>query len=365
MKKLLLASVMALSLSAYGVEATAHESTTTGYSDGIRADSHAPIGVMGDHMHNKGEWMLSYRMMHGEMEDSRDGTSDLSPETIATTIPNRFFGNPGQPATLRMVPLRMEKDVHMVGAMYAPSDVVTLMAMGKYIDKEMEMLVFQGGAGTNTLGTTKAQSKGFGDVKMSSHIRLFENANHHVHLNAGLSLPTGSIKKSDTVLTPMNMQSKMRLAYGMQLGSGTYDVLPGLTYTGHGDKWGWGAQYMGTLRLGRNSQDYSLGNKHQVTAWGSYLFTPAVSLSARITGDTEGKIDGMDSNIMGASQTADPDNYGGKRISASLGLNTVVTGGVFKGHRFSIEGTLPVYQNLNGPQLKRDSMIVVGWSKSF
>ena len=31
--------------------------------DGGRADSHAPISVMGDHTHGKGEWMLSYRYM--------------------------------------------------------------------------------------------------------------------------------------------------------------------------------------------------------------------------------------------------------------------------------------------------------------
>ena len=43
-------------------------------SDGlkpVRADSHAPIGVMGEHMHKKGEWMLSYRYMYMDMEGSR------------------------------------------------------------------------------------------------------------------------------------------------------------------------------------------------------------------------------------------------------------------------------------------------------
>ena len=34
---------------------------------GIRADSHAPIGVMGDHMHKKGKFMTSYRYMYMDM----------------------------------------------------------------------------------------------------------------------------------------------------------------------------------------------------------------------------------------------------------------------------------------------------------
>ena len=60
---------------------------------------------MGEHMHKKGEWMLSYRYMHMDMDGSRIGTKKVSPQTIATTVPNRFFGQPMQPPTLRIVPL--------------------------------------------------------------------------------------------------------------------------------------------------------------------------------------------------------------------------------------------------------------------
>ena len=34
-----------------------------------KMNQHAPIGVMGDHMHMKGEWMFSYRRMTITMED--------------------------------------------------------------------------------------------------------------------------------------------------------------------------------------------------------------------------------------------------------------------------------------------------------
>ena len=63
-------------------------------SGAVRADGHAPIGVMGDHLHKAGEWMLSYRFMRMDMAGNRDGTSDLSPEEIVTTVPNTFFGTP-------------------------------------------------------------------------------------------------------------------------------------------------------------------------------------------------------------------------------------------------------------------------------
>jgi len=352
MKNLLLAGAIAgvFSLS-MPAKADTHDLT-------LRADSHAPIGVMGDHMHNKGEWMMSYRYMRMDMAGNRDGTNNLSHADILAT-PNRF----GMPPNLRVIPETMTTDMHMVGSMFAPSDDLTLMAMGMYLDRTMDHSTYNMmGAKIGEFTTT---TKGWGDTKLSALVRLQESETHKLHFNAGISLPTGSITKRGDVLTPMGMTANLRLPYAMQLGSGTYDLLPSLTYNGTHNRWGWGGQYQATLRLGRNSEDYSLGNKHQVTAWGSYAIKPAVSISARIMGETESKIDGMDSNIAAPVQTADPDNYGGKRVSASLGLNTVIPHGALKGHRFSVEATAPVYQDLNGPQMKRDNAIMIGWSKAF
>ncbi len=345
---------------------TAHADPSLSYgSNGLRADSHAPIGVMGDHLHARGEWMVSYRYMRMHMEDNRDGTSRLSPKEIVTQTPNPFFGNPMQPATLRVVPTQMTTDMHMIGAMYAPTDRVTLMAMGHYIDREMDHITFAGGAGTTRLGNFTTEAKGFGDTKLSTLVGLYKDDTHHMHLNAGLSLPTGSITERDDVLTPMGGRPNMRLPYAMQLGSGTFDAMPGITYYGNHDNFGWGAQYSATFRLGENSEDYSLGDKHQITTWGSYSITPTISLSARITAEHEGEINGQDSNIMAPVQTANPNNFGGRRISTSLGMNTVVPSGILEGHRFTIEATVPVYQDLNGPQLERDNTIIFGWQKAF
>ncbi len=363
MNKKLLMGACALVLA---LPITAHADPSLSYgSNGLRADNHAPIGVMGDHLHSKGEWMVSYRYMRMHMEDNRDGINRLSPEEIVTQTPNPFFGNPMQPPTLRVVPTEMTTDMHMIGAMYAPTDRLTLMGMGHYIDREMDHITFQGGMGTTRRGEFTTEAEGFGDTQISALYGLYKNETHRLHLNAGLSLPTGSIDERDDVLTPMGGRPTMRLPYAMQLGSGTFDAMPGLTYSGNHDNFGWGAQYGATFRLGRNSEDYSLGDKHQITTWGSYAITPAISFSARVTAEHEGDIDGQDSNIMAPVQTANPDNFGGERISASLGINIVVPSGILEGHRFAIEATVPVYQDLNGPQLERDHMVVLGWQKAF
>lgn len=330
------------------------------------ADDHAPIGVMGDHNHKAGDIMLSYRYMHMNMDGLRNGTSDLNPDTLATSSPNRFAGMAGQPATLRVIPTEMQMDMHMLGAMYAPTDRVTLMIMGNYLEKEMTSITYAGGAGTNRLGENTVKSQGWGDTTVSALWEVYEDDMNTVLFNTGLSIPTGSIKESDEMLMPNGTRMNMRLGYGMQLGTGTYDFMPGVTYYGHKGDWGWGAQYMAQIALeDENDQGYSWGDKHQLTAWGSYEWAPWISTSLRLTGISQGDIDGIDSNIMGPNPVADPDNFGGETLEAGFGVNLMAMEGVLKGQRVAFEVTAPLYQDLNGPQMKRDYAVTIGWQYAF
>ncbi len=326
----------------------------------------SPVGLMGDHMHGQGDWMVSYRYMRMAMEGNRIGTDEVSPEEIVTTVANRFFGTPGQPATLRVVPTEMTMDMHMFGAMYGVTDWLTLMGMAMYKDNEMDHITFQGGAGTTRLGTFETESKGWGDLMVSGLIKAYDDQMHRVHFNLGLSIPTGSIKEEDTILTPMNTTPRVRLPYAMQLGTGTYDIHPGVTYTGHQDSWSWGAQYKAEIRLeDENNQGYSWGDKHGLNLWGGYQWTKNVGTSLRVSAMTQDEIDGIDPNIVLPVQTADPENYGGEIVEASVGLNLKGTEGWTSGHEIGFEVGLPLYQDLNGPQMERDYQFTLGWKTSF
>ena len=330
-----------------------------------RAYDHAPIGVMGDHLHKKGEFMLSARYMHMDMGGNRIGTNSVTPEQIVTTVPNQFFGNPMQPPTLRVVPTNMTMDMYMLGAMYAPSDNVTLMAMTMYGTRDMDHITFQGGMGTTRLGKFNTRTSAFGDTKVAALIRLFDNTTHKVHLNAGVSIPTGSISEEDEILTPLGTRPTVRLPYPMQLGSGTWDLAPGITYVGHEGSWNWGAQATALIRLGDNDADYSLGDRLEATSWLSYGFSDAFSISARLKGTTQGRIDGQDPRVVAPVQTAQTDFHGGEKLEALVGANYLVTGGSLKGHRLGVEFGVPVVQDLNGPQLETDFTLTVGWQLAF
>jgi len=329
------------------------------------AGGHAPIGVIGDHRHGAGEWMFSYRYMRMEMRGTRDGRERLSPEDIVARFPNRFAGQPMQPETLRVVPTAMTMDMHMLGLMYAPSDRVTLMAMSHYVRNTMDHVTFAGPNGSDRLGTFTSRSEGLGDISVTALVGLAERGAHQLHLNAGLSLPTGSITERDDVLTPANTRPALRLPYTMQLGSGTVDAVAGLTYLGRAGSWSWGAQGGVTLRTGRNDEGYALGDRFDLTGWMAYDWSNSVSTSFRLSSWTEGSIDGLDTRIAAPVQTANPDHYGGFGFEAAAGLNYQFARGVLAGHRIAFEWRQPFHQHLSGPQLESDGTLTVGWQRAF
>lgn len=312
---------------------------------------------MGDHVHKKGEIMFSYRYMSMLMEGNLDGSSSIAADEIATGALNPF----GMPPTLRVVPTRMRMDMHMFGAMFAPSERVTLMAMTSLLEKEMDHITYMGGSGANVLGGFSTRTQGLGDTQVSALIALSRHSAHRWHATVGLSLPTGSLDETDQVLTPMNTRPKLRLPYPMQLGSGTYDGLVGLTYSGLAGDWGWGSQWRSVLRLGENDEDYTLPDEHTVQAWVSRRLHPRLSGSLRLAWIDRDNVDGRDPLISAPVQTADPNRHKGERLNLSAGLNWLIPGG---DHRLAIEVGKTVRQRADGPQMEADWQATFGWQWS-
>ncbi len=306
-----------------------------------RPDGHAPIGVMGDHMHKKGEWMISYRFMKMNMKDNYHDSDKVSDAAVLQDF--------------MIVPLDMTMNMHMFGVMYAISDKITLMGMLNYTTLSMDHLTRPG-----VVFTTESSS--LADSKLTALYQLFSKNRQSIHLNAGISIPTGSQDNRDA--TPMGENQK--LPYPMQIGSGTLDFLPGITYLGQADKLSWGAQVAAVLRTGENDEGYTFGNKANFTTWIAYRWLDWVSTSLRLNGNSTGKIDGADADLNPMMvQTANPDNFGGEQLFASLGANFQLPAGIFSGTRIGLEYALPVYQNLNGPQLGINNNFTLGIQYSF
>ena len=88
-----------------------------------------------------------------------------------------------------------------------------------------------------------------------------------------------------------------------------------------------------------------------------------ISNSIRLAAQTQNDISGIDPEIVGPVQTANPDFYGGDRADLLFGANMIGQRGVICGHRLAAEFGVPVYQRLNGPQLETDWTVTIGWQK--
>ena len=309
---------------------SAHEGPWTA----ARPDGHAPISVMGDHMHEMGEWMASYRYMSMNMDGLLKGSNTVAPTMMATG----FMPN--------MLPTEMTMDMHMFGMMYAISNQWTLMGMLNYLDNEMSM----------PMG--KMDSSGLGDIKIAGLYDLAQwDSGRRMHLKLGLNLPTGSIDEK---------HNGNILGYGMQLGSGTYDFEPAITYLAQTENYSYGAQLGGILRIGENDQDYTLGNKFEATLWGARKITDSLSASAKFDYSSQSEVDGKDSRMNEAMSPAlNPNSQGRDITTFGLGLNYYFKDGGLSGHRLAAEWETPIDQKVNGVQLELDSTWTLGWQYAW
>ncbi len=346
-----LALIVALTfaVSAPGIAQNRHEDSVAHYASAVDMPSggglfphpFAPLGVPGSHVLKPGKWMFAYTYGHMAMDGNLSGTRDVSIEEILQRYP--------------VAPESMDVDMHMICAMYGITDRFTAMVMVPYLFKSMTMVMRNGGRFTT-------YSDGIGDVQVSGLFSLYRDTMHQVVFNGGLSLPTGSINARDD--TPMAANSK--LGYTMQLGSGTVDLVPALTYMGKLDRVHWGAQVAGTVRLHENYNDYRLGNRYRLTGWGGYRIYGGVIGSLRFDWQSWGNINGADPELNPTTTPGkDPNLRGGDRLDILPGLAWYIDEGPLKGNRFFLEGGVPIYQSLDGPQGKTTWLLSAGWKWVF
>lgn len=324
-----------------------------------------PSGLFGIYAFpERGQGVAGINYQHHEFDGLIAGNDSISAETVVTTAPNRFFGNPMQPPTLRVVPKSAQADVIFPFANFAINDRFALVALAPLIRKKTVLETFAGPVGTTSLGTNTVTSEGLGDIKFGTIVKAYssDDYNHNVLIDAVLSAPTGSITKEDYNLTPMNTKEKTRLAYAMQLGSGTWDALLGVVYWGKQNQWGWGAQYLATIPLeSENSEGWRFGDKHEGTAWVSYEWQPDLVTSLRLRGETQDEIHGIDPKIYGPGLGANPDNYGGERVEIGFGINWMPA----VANNLSLEVLVPIHQDRNGVQAEHEFSVALSWRTGF
>ncbi|MGH8470105.1 MAG: DUF3570 domain-containing protein, partial [Gammaproteobacteria bacterium] len=309
-----------------------HDSHAHGHAHG-----QAPAGVMLDHMlPEAGDFMVGYRYMyHRQSGDILRGSDPVGDAVIA---------NDGCGAVpCKVKPVEHTMHMHLIDIMYAPTDWLNLMLMPQFVDMEMSQQALEGAeldsSEQHHVIHTEATG-GIGDTSLYALFKLLDVQGHHLHLGLGVSAPTGSV---DEELRRSHQTDQGFIHYGMQLGSGTWDLLPNLTYTGARGRWSWGGQVSGIHRLeDENESGYALGDQFQATAWGSVGLLDWLAASVRGVYTTQGEITGEFNDVHSTVSPVDfPQNYGGRFWDVGFGLSAEVPIAGLKENRLSFEWLHP------------------------
>lgn len=337
-----------------------------------------PAGVMFGHMmENAGDFMVGYRYMYNKQAgDMLNGSDPVADQTIVT----QGCGGVAAADNCYVTPNNMNMHMHMLDIMYAPTDWLNLMLMPQYVDMDMHMRRLSGApddalaGGPASLSDKSAhinhhlgaghKTGGIGDTGMYALFKLLGTPNHHINMTLGVTAPTGDVGIS---LRRNHQVEGGYIHYGMQLGSGTWDFKPALTYTGQYDKWGWGIQANATKRMqNRNSSGFKFGDIVQSSAWGSYNIFDWLSASVRGVYTLQGAVKHEYNALIQTLGPMDfPRNYGGKFWDVGFGLNAAVMSGDLAGNSISFEWLQPVSTDVNGYQLDRDGAVNATWNYAF
>ncbi len=301
----------------------------------------APIGVMSAHTHGAGRWMISYRYGYERMEGNLAGDASLSAAAV-------------RGAGYAAVPTDMDMQMHMLGAMYAPIDELTIALM---LPVTLMSMRHQAGMPLGAVAFDTS-SAGIGDIRLAGLIRLFDSGSHQLLLGVGLVLPSGATHvRGDTP-----MASQVRLPYPMRPGGGSLAANPSLTYTGTASLLSWGVQASAVLPMHENEDRYRLGFEYRGSVWAAVQALPWLSASLRVAGLGRENIEGADADLNpSVVPTADPQLRALFRATGLLGVSFTAPDTVLEDHRLSVEVGVPFYQNVAGPQLGQLLGVMAGW----
>jgi hypothetical protein len=306
--------------------------------DLYRPDGIAPVGVTGDHTLKNSTVFVSYRYLTTNYFGNLNGTHPVSAAGVLGQFP--------------LAATRQRAQTHLMQIEYGLTDDFTFLAQAPIQQNSIDFVAAAG-------GTSKDSYTNFGDVKLSGLFVLKRWNHQQIHLNLGMNIPVGIIN----TLNSYPVFGTARLSYPVRTSSGSWDLMPGLTYRGQNEFWTWGFQAMGIIRTGRNTYGYELGDVVDLTPWIMRRFGSRWAGSARLDEQIWGHIRGADPRLDPAlTQVNRPDLQGGRRLDMLFGLNYYLPDGRFPGQRLQIESGIPIYQSLHGPQLRARWILNVGWN---
>lgn len=314
-----------------------------------------------------GTWQFDYRYSDVYFEGYRDGSEPLSVEDV--------LFRPGEARTAEnfpVVPTKMEQRVHLVDVSHDVAPGWRVSARVPWVQQRTNHVSIVPGFDTFDIETS-----GFGDISLLVTRMSQARADRTSSVAAGITLPTGSIEeRGETPRGP----GLMIVPYSMQIGSGTTDLLAGLSLGGVRAELGrlgqasWTVSTQARLRMGANERGYRLG--HQLTTELQLGTRPWARVwpLAGLTWAMSGRIVGEDSSLTipgpfpYPAPVTNPSLYGGTIVNARVGVEiplSIQPGRASARTSLTIQAARRVYAWLYGPQPPESWRFIAAWRLSL
>lgn len=125
--------------------------------------------------------------------------------------------------------------------------------------------------------------------------------------------------------------------------------------------------------MNTNDRNYSLGDRLSLSGWLKANPVKWLEPSVLLTFQSWGRIDGDDEDLKilalpvspYPAAVTDPSKFGGEKVNVQLAVTFKRSQGFLKNQSVEINGGLPVYQSLNGPQPKEVWRSGLRWNIDF
>jgi hypothetical protein len=331
-------SLVPLALIALAAPVASQEAPPTWSSD--RPDGVAPAGVIGDRLLPAGAFEAQYRFRRAKFEGVQ-----------VETVPLEFVDVLDFYST---TPFQRSDKAYEVQLQYGVSDDLSLVGVVAWLDRSRDLIDDEFLVGTDVSGVS--------DLFVEALWGVWDRDAIRVHLHVGAEIPIGSIEERGDLID----SSDQVLAYEMQLGTGSFGVVPGITAQIQNEFATVGAQVRGRIRLNDNDRDYRLGDEVEGSAWAAYRFNRFFAVNAGARLRTWGTIQGVDSAL---DPTRDPGEdavfSGGERVDVPIGMNVYLPEGKLAGHRLAFEFVFPVHQDYDAVRMTGETGFTLAWRKMF
>ena len=189
-----------------------------------------PLAVFGDAMPDPGHLTISVIPQFAEGAHQMMGTRNITAQQAASTFPG-WYWNPTVPYTI--IPVAMFAEAQALTLAYGIMPNLSLVILTGTWEKHSHLVTMYGSSNLVTRGMSFPGTDSLLDSQAAFVWRAYQDDINRVKINLGMSFPTGS--NHDMGGAVMNTSGGYNVGwafYGMQTGTGTFDVLPGILYAG-------------------------------------------------------------------------------------------------------------------------------------